>query len=62
MSRQMAFANFPKEKKEIKLMVKLGSADVSALEKSMIEFGETNKSAFIRRLIHDTYRREAKGK
>jgi hypothetical protein len=43
----------PKINREKKLVVMLNQMDIIALEKGMETVGETNKSIFIRRLIHD---------
>ena len=45
--------DFPKDKKEISLLVKLDYADIKALKSGMEKVGETNKSSFVRRLIHE---------
>ncbi|MCL2082916.1 MAG: hypothetical protein FWH04_06750 [Oscillospiraceae bacterium] len=47
----------PKDKKEIRLTVKLNQADLAALRLGMDRVGETNQSSFIRRLIHENKRR-----
>ena len=60
MGNQMSL-DIPKDKKETRLSVMLDSADVHALEACMRAYGETNRSSFIRRLIHETHRKEKRG-
>lgn len=43
----------PKDRKDAQVIVKLGPADISALASGMALVGETNKSSYIRRLIHE---------
>jgi hypothetical protein len=43
----------PKDKKEIRLTIKLDYHDVKILEYGMGKVGETNMSSYIRRLIHE---------
>ena len=50
--------DIPKEKKTINFQLKLDNADVTALARGMALVGETNKSSFIRRLIHEAKNRK----
>ena len=52
MKNQMIM-DIPKDKKETRLSILLDYADLKALEKGMAKVGETNKSSYIRRLIHE---------
>ena len=45
--------DIPKDKKQFKVLIKLNYADKHALEMGMARVGETNKSSYIRRLIHE---------
>jgi hypothetical protein len=45
--------DIPKDKRDLRVMVKLNYADMQALEIGMAKVGETNKSSYIRRLIHE---------
>jgi predicted DNA binding CopG/RHH family protein len=42
----------PKEKKDIRITIKLDHVDLRSLETGMSKVGETNMSSYIRRLIH----------
>ena len=41
------------DKKELRVVVQLSAEDMKALESGMKVVGETNKSSYIRRLIHE---------
>jgi len=43
----------PKDKKDIKVLIKLDKNDLQALESGMAAVGETMRSSYIRRLIHE---------
>jgi predicted DNA binding CopG/RHH family protein len=45
--------NFPRDKKERRVTLKLDHEDIRALEKGMSLVGEKNMSSYIRRLIHE---------
>ena len=47
----------PKDKREIRVVIKLNRNDLKALEEGMSTVGEVNKSSYIRRLIHDAVRK-----
>lgn len=52
MLQQLMF-EMPKERKEIRTVILLDQDDLNALAAGMEYVGEKNKSAYIRRLIHD---------
>ena len=45
--------DIPKDKKSIPVLVKLDRGDLLALESGMAAVGETMRSSYIRRLIHE---------
>lgn len=56
---QLGF-DLPVDKRDSRVVVRLNRRDIQVLEDLMKNSGETSKSSFVRRLIYDQRKREAR--
>ena len=49
---EQTILDIPKDKRDIRVTIKMNHADIKALESGMVKVGEVNVSSYIRQLIH----------